>query len=155
MELHQVRVRARSPWQAGQQWPGLRTGSGQGLGGHFMGTQRTRLLCNAPTAVKPLGLAPRESRVGREVSGTLCGVEHRGRTESESHCTRARKACEGLKGWPQWGVVGVQGGAGPGQSCGGTHQAGALETRVGAGPEVGPLLVKLPLILAAWGGLPG
>lgn len=68
-----------------------------------MGTQRTRLLCNAPTAVKPLGLAPRESRVGREVSGTLGGVEHRGRTESEPHCTRAWKACEGPKGWPQWG----------------------------------------------------
>ena len=37
----------------------------------------------------------------------------------------------------------------------GTHQAGALETRVGAGQEVGPLLIKLPLILTAWGVLPG
>lgn len=36
----------------------------------------------------------------------------------------------------------------------GTHQAGALETRVGVGQEVGPFLVKLPLILTAWGGLP-
>ena len=35
-----------------------------------------------------------------------------------------------------------------------THQAGALETRVGAGLEVGPFLVKLPLLLTAWGGLP-
>lgn len=33
----------------------------------------------------------------------------------------------------------------------GTHQAGALETRVGARQEVGPLLVKLPLVLTAWG----
>ena len=57
----------RSPWQVGQQCPGLRAGSGQGMGGHFMGTQRTRLLCNAPIAVLPLGLAPRDSRMGHRV----------------------------------------------------------------------------------------
>lgn len=67
-----------SPWQVGQQWPGLGTGSGQGLRGHLMGTQRTRLLCKAPRAVKLPGLAPREGRVGKcqmslEVWGTGLG----------------------------------------------------------------------------------
>ena len=47
-----------------QQCPGLRTGLEQGMGGHFVGTQRTRLLCNTPTAVLPPALAPRESRLG-------------------------------------------------------------------------------------------
>lgn len=49
----------------------------------------------------------------------------------------------------------IQGAAGPAQRCGGTHQAGALEARIGARQEVGPLLIKLPLVLTAWGGLPG
>lgn len=66
------------PWQVGQQWPGLRTGSGQGLGRHFTGTQCTRLLCNVPTAVRPPGLAPRESAAGRCQAGGEVG--HRVRT---------------------------------------------------------------------------
>lgn len=33
-----------------------------------------------------------------------------------------------------------------------THQAGALQTRVGAGQEGAPLLIKLPLIITAWEG---
>lgn len=47
-----------------------------------MGTQRTRLLCNAPTAVMPQGWLP--ERAGEQVSGTLGGVGPRVGPEGES-----------------------------------------------------------------------
>lgn len=59
--------------------------------------------------------------------------------------------------WQMWPRVG-QGVSKEEQGLGegvGTHQAGAPETRVGAGREAGPLLIQLSLILTAWGGLPG
>ena len=101
-----------SPWQVGQQWPGLRTGSGQGLGGHLMGAQRTRLLCNTPVAVKPPGLAPRQGRVDkRQTSLEGWGTGPRWRVSLTGR--RSWEVYERPAGVTQGGAGRVYGGARP------------------------------------------
>lgn len=110
-----------------------------------MGTQRTRLLCNVPTAVKPPGLAPRESTAGRCGHPWEVGT---GQAESEG----PRNTCEAESRGPPRRSRGPPRRSRAWAEGAGTHQAGALETGVGARQEAGPLLVKLPLVLTAWGG---
>ena len=75
-----------------------------------MGTQRTRLLCNTPTAVLPPALAPRESRLGHRAGlegGSLWHQASGGMRGAE----RVAGAGRGRHGHPRI--------AGPGQRCGG------------------------------------